>query len=83
MIPLTRLNGQNFYLNLDFIESIEACPDTLITLTNGKHLLVQETPDEISDRVLSLRRYLQGTGPRPVFLKPMTENAETNSGCLG
>lgn len=79
VIPLTRLNGQSFFLNLDFIESIEACPDTLITLTNGKHLLVQETPEDISDRVVSLRRYMYGTGPRPVFLKPMMGDAKTTS----
>jgi len=82
VIPLTRLNGQNFHLNLDFIESVEACPDTLITLTTGKHLLVQETPDEISARVVSLRRYLTGTGPRPVFLKSASQDEEMNSECL-
>jgi flagellar protein FlbD len=68
MIPLTRLNGEGFFLNFDLIEAIEACPDTLITLTTGKHLLVQETPSEITNRVIALRRYLLGNDLRPRFL---------------
>ena len=76
MIPLTHLNGERFFLNFDLIESIEACPDTVITLTSGKHLLVKETPDQISSRTASLRRYLYGSGPRPTFLKP--EEVEEN-----
>ena len=70
MIPLTHLGGENFFLNFDLIEAIEACPDTLITLTSGKHLLVQETPDEITNRVFSVRRYMLGSGTRPDFLEP-------------
>lgn len=70
MIPLTRLNGERFFLNFDLIEVIEACPDTVITLTSGKHLLVKETPDQISYRTTLLRRYLNGSGPRPAFLRP-------------
>ena len=70
MIPLTRLNGERFYLNFDLIEAIEACPDTLITLTTGKHLLVQETPSEITDRIIAIRRYLQGNDSRPTFMDP-------------
>lgn len=75
MIPLTHLSGEKFSLNHDLIEALEACPDTLITLTNGKHLLVQESPMEITNRVVSLRRYLFGNGPRPDFLD--TEPGET------
>ena len=78
MVPLTRLNGESFYLNFDLIEVVEACPDTVITLTNGKHLLVQETPDEINRRVISLRRFLHGSGPRPAFLKARTADEKMN-----
>lgn len=36
MIPLTKLNGQIYYLNEALIERIEGTPDTVITLTDGK-----------------------------------------------
>jgi len=76
MVPLTRLNGESFYLNFDLIEVVEACPDTVITLTSGKHLLVQETPEEINLRIVALRRFLYGSGPRPSFLKAGTADSQ-------
>jgi flagellar protein FlbD len=42
MIQLTRLNGETFTLNAIYIEQIQSVPDTTITLTNGKKLMVQE-----------------------------------------
>lgn len=42
MVELTRLNGKKFTLNALFIEQIESFPDTTITLTNGKKIVVQE-----------------------------------------
>ena len=47
MINLTKLNGQTFTLNCVYIEQIQALPDTTITLTNGKILIVQETVSEV------------------------------------
>jgi len=79
MIPLSHLGGENFFLNIDLIEAIEACPDTLITLTNGKHLLVRESPSEITNRVLSLRRYMLGSGQRPDFLEPEADEPTVDS----
>ncbi|WP_027414602.1 flagellar FlbD family protein [Aneurinibacillus terranovensis] len=43
MIHVTRLNGTEHYLNALLIESIEATPDTVITLTNGKKFVVRES----------------------------------------
>lgn len=57
MIQLTRLNGQPFTLNAFFIEEVEALPDTTITLTNGKKLVVKETDEEV--RRSSVRFYQQ------------------------
>ncbi|WP_188650468.1 flagellar FlbD family protein [Pontibacillus salipaludis] len=47
MISLTRLNGDSFTLNAIYIEQIQAHPDTTITLTNGRKLLVREEEDEV------------------------------------
>lgn len=47
MIPLTRLNGDEFVLNCDMIERIEATPDTHILLTDGTRYVVKETPTDV------------------------------------
>ena len=60
MITITRLGGQEMLVNADLIEFVEATPDTIITLTTGKKILVRETPQEITARVLHYRRAADG-----------------------
>ena len=56
MIHLTRLNRLPLVLNADLIESIEATPDTVITLTTGQKLVVLEAAEEVVRRVVEFRR---------------------------
>ncbi|MFZ5943702.1 MAG: flagellar FlbD family protein [Bacillota bacterium] len=56
MIKVTRFQGNEYYLNSDLIEYIENNPDTVITLTNGKKVVVMETPEEIVKRVKNFRK---------------------------
>jgi len=56
MIKLRRLNGQEFILNADLIESLEATPDTLIVLSNGKKIIVKNTLDEIVVNTVKYRQ---------------------------
>ncbi|WP_312651464.1 flagellar FlbD family protein [Proteiniclasticum sp.] len=56
MILLTTLSGTEFYLNADLIVKLEALPDTVITLTDGKTMRVKEAPKEIIERIISYRR---------------------------
>jgi flagellar protein FlbD len=56
MILLTSLSGSEFYLNEDLIVKMEALPDTVITLTDGKTMRVGENPKEIIDRIVSYKR---------------------------
>jgi flagellar protein FlbD len=57
MIVLHRLThpDQPFYLNPDLIQTIEATPDTVLTLGNTHKLVVIETPDEVAQRVREWR----------------------------
>ena len=64
MIKLTRFNSQTnkkgeFVLNAEIIEMIEETPDTVITLTNEKKLIVEEAMDEVVRRVMKYRRALR------------------------
>lgn len=52
MIKVTRLNGEPIYLNSALIEFIEATPDTMITLTTGKKVIVKENIDYIIERIV-------------------------------
>lgn len=56
MIILTRLNGQPFMLNIDMIEMMEETPDTIITLTNGKKIVVVECMSLIKEKIIGFRR---------------------------
>ena len=50
MIPLHRMTkpDETFWLNPSLIQTVEATPDTVVSLTNGSKLVVRETPDEIA-----------------------------------
>jgi flagellar protein FlbD len=51
MIFLSRLDAQQIVLNADFIERIEAKPNTVITLVDGTTYVVAESPQEVITRV--------------------------------
>ena len=56
MIRLTRINRDPLVLNSDLIEHVEETPDTVITLTTGKKLVVLETSQEVIQKVIDFRR---------------------------
>ncbi|MEP0827214.1 MAG: flagellar FlbD family protein [Candidatus Zixiibacteriota bacterium] len=60
MIKVTRLNNSEIVINDDLIEFVESIPDTIISLTDGKKIMVKETPDEIIKRVANFRRLVAG-----------------------
>jgi len=63
MIKLTRLGGKDFYLNSELIEFMERTPDTVLTLTTGKKVLVEQAPEEICERIAAFRRKAAYTLP--------------------
>jgi flagellar protein FlbD len=56
MIKATKLNHMEFYINPDLIEFMEESPDTVITLTTGVKLNVEERAQQIVDRIIEFRR---------------------------
>jgi flagellar protein FlbD len=58
MIELTRLNGTPIVLNCDLIKTAESSPDTMLTLINGEKLIVRESCEEVTERVLAYRAAL-------------------------
>ncbi|MFO7294602.1 MAG: flagellar FlbD family protein [Clostridia bacterium] len=58
MIKVTRLNGEEFYINPDLIQYIERTPDTVITLTNDKKVVVKEGVEEVIQRIVAFKRQI-------------------------
>jgi len=56
MVVLHRLKGAEFVLNSELIESIEANPDTVITLTNDRKYIVAETIPQVIDLIVQFKR---------------------------
>lgn len=59
MISLTRLNGKRFVVNTDLIRFVEATPDTMITLTTGDRIMVQEEVDKVVERAIEYQRQVR------------------------
>ena len=66
MIAVSRLDGSSFFLNSELIETIEATPDTVLTLTSQKKLIVRETPQEVIEMLIAFRRRIFAVGPQVV-----------------
>ncbi len=56
MIKVSRINGKRFVINCDLIELVEETPDTVITLTTGKKLVIKESVDEVIEKVIKFKR---------------------------
>lgn len=58
---LQKLGGQEFILNADLIESIEAIPDTRIKLYNGNVHLIRNSVSEVVEKTINYRKLCGGT----------------------
>ena len=56
MIEVTRLNDTTLIVNCELIEFIEKTPDTIITLTTGRKVIVKESVDEVVRKVIEYKR---------------------------
>ena len=56
MIELTKLSGQKILVNCDLMELVEETPDTLITFTTGRKIIVKESRQEVKNLVKSYRK---------------------------
>ena len=52
MIEVTKINGVKVLVNPDLIELVEETPDTVLTLTTGKKIIVKESRQEIKNLVI-------------------------------
>ena len=63
MIEVTKMDGTKTLVNQDLMETVETTPDTIITLTTGKKLIVKESRQEIDNLVKSYRKDIYASMP--------------------
>lgn len=61
MIEVTKMNGMKMLVNTSLLETIEETPDTVITLTSGKKLIVKESRQEVKELVRITRKDIFST----------------------
>jgi len=61
MIELRLINDTPIVLNSDLIEFLEATPDTVISLSTGKKMIVRESVTEVIDKIVEFRRRIGGS----------------------
>lgn len=56
MIELTKLNGTSIIVNADLIETVEPTPDTIITTTTGKKIVVADKVEDVVRKTIEYKR---------------------------
>lgn len=56
MIEVTKINGVKILVNPDLLEMVEETPDTILTLTTGRKIIVKECRQEIQNLVKLYRK---------------------------
>ena len=51
MIDVTKMDGKQITINSDLIEFVDEIPETVITLTTGKKIIVKESRQKIKNLV--------------------------------
>jgi len=74
MIALHRLTHPNevFFLNPDLIQTIEATPDTVVTLTNASKVIVIENPVQLVAMIREWRAGILKHGLSTKAVEPVT-----------
>ncbi|MCK8823545.1 flagellar FlbD family protein [Fuchsiella alkaliacetigena] len=61
LIEVTKLNGTPLVINAELIELVETTPDTVVSLTSGRKIVVQEDAASIVERVVDYKQEINKT----------------------
>ena len=56
MINVTKLNGVQITVNEDYIETVEETPDTVLTMSTGRKIIIKESRQEVINLVKLYRK---------------------------
>jgi flagellar protein FlbD len=72
LIKVTRLDDTEVLINPELIEMVESNPDTLITLSHGKKLIVKDSLEDILKKFLTYQQLIHKPLEQRV-VKPISE----------
>lgn len=84
MILVHKLKGEQLWVNPELIAFVESNHDTVLTLTDGRHVVVSESPEAVAESLqhqrasilaLAFRLHADGAIPSPLRLVPDDEEA--------
>jgi len=58
MIRITKLNDKQIVINSELILTVEATPDTTITMTTGQKFIARESVDDIVKNVIEYKQMI-------------------------
>ncbi len=64
MLLLTQLNGRRIVVNPEIVEFLESIPDTIISLTTGRKVIVREPIDLVQEMMEDYYRNFFTRNPR-------------------
>jgi len=56
MIRVKKINGEEVVINAELIETVEAKPDTTISMVTGNKIIVKDTVSEVIEKIIEYRR---------------------------
>jgi flagellar protein FlbD len=74
VIYVTRLDGSQLVVNADLIETVEHTADTVITLLDGKKLVVKTLVDDVVESIIGYRQLI-ARGPLRMVDSPNLASA--------
>lgn len=73
MIEVTKLNDTRVLINSDLIELVEETPDTVITFTTGRKIIVKESRQQLKSLVKSYKQEIFANAFKGVVVEKATE----------
>lgn len=70
MVKVTRFDGSQFYVNAEIIESIEETPDTVLTLTTHRKVVVRESAQAVVEQIIQYRRQIHAAPLESAVVAP-------------
>jgi flagellar protein FlbD len=65
MIRATKINGEAIVINCLLIEMIEATPDTVVTLSTGRKIMLRDGIDDVVQKATEYHRAVGLQSARP------------------
>jgi flagellar protein FlbD len=60
MIQVCQLNGEKYWVNPHLIETIRMNPDVTLHMISGATMVIRDTPEEITTRIIEYRQRIGG-----------------------